>query len=88
MTFATASSLPSDEIRRAAMVSSNLGIVAGAALRGGSAALAEFQLQLFSPVTPMLAQVASDVDEALSAIADFAAFEWKMDGARSRFRSP
>jgi DNA ligase-1 len=80
--IAAASALPVDEIRRAAMVASGLGVVAEAALRGGSAALAEFQLRLFSPVTPMLAQVAVDVDEALELIGGSAVFEWKMDGAR------
>jgi DNA ligase-1 len=80
--IAAASSLRLVEIRRAAMYSNGLGAVADAALRGGSAALDRFQLQLFSPVTPMLAQVAADVDEALALIADAAALEWKMDGAR------
>jgi DNA ligase-1 len=35
-----------------------------------------------SPVAPMLAQTADDVDEALAALEGDVAFEWKMDGAR------
>jgi DNA ligase-1 len=80
--IAGATSLPVAEVRRAAMYAQSLGVVADAAVRGGSAALGQFQLQLFSPVTPMLAQVAVDVDEALGLLAGKAAFEWKMDGAR------
>jgi len=59
-----------------------LGAVAQAAMRHGAAALAQFQLELFSPVSPMLAQTAADVAEALEEIHGEAAFEWKMDGAR------
>jgi DNA ligase-1 len=56
---------------------------AGSAGRAaGAAGLAGFQLQLFSPVAPMLAQTAADVDEALSVLDGDVAFEWKMDGAR------
>jgi len=47
-----------------------------------AAALGDFQLRLFSPVAPMLAQTAADVDEALQSLHGEVAFEWKMDGAR------
>jgi DNA ligase 1 len=80
--IAAAAELPVAEVRRAAMYAKNLGKVAQAALRGGTAALAGFQLELFSPVSPMLAQTAADVGEALKEIHGEAAFEWKMDGAR------
>jgi len=80
--IAAASSIPAEEVRRAAMYAGSLGLVAAAALSGGSAALARFQLQLFAPVTPMLAQVAVDVDEALGLLAGAVSFECKMDGAR------
>jgi DNA ligase-1 len=82
--IAAAAELPVPEVRRAAMYAKGLGAVAQAALRGGAAgtaALAAFQLELFSPVSPMLAQTAADVGEALKEIRE-AAFEWKMDGAR------
>jgi len=83
--IAAAAELPVPEVRRAAMYAKNLGEVAQAALRGGTAgtaALGAFQLELFSPVSPMLAQTAADVGEALQEIHGDAAFEWKMDGAR------
>jgi DNA ligase-1 len=80
--IADASRLPALEIRRAAMYAGNLGHVAVAALTGGLAALGAFQLEVFSPVSPMLAQTAADVGEALRQLGGEAAFEWKMDGAR------
>ena len=80
--IAAAAELPAATVRRAAMYSKSLGIVAVAALREGSAALETFQLELFSPVSPMLAQTATDVAEALQEIRGAAAIEWKMDGAR------
>ena len=80
--IAAAAQLPAAQVRRAAMYSKSLGAVAQAALRQGAAALAQFQLELFSPVSPMLAQTAADVAEALEEIHGEAAFEWKMDGAR------
>ena len=80
--IAAAAELPVAEVRRAAMYSKSLGAVANTAMREGVAALAVFQLELFSPVSPMLAQTAVDVAEALQQIHGEAAFEWKMDGAR------
>jgi DNA ligase 1 len=80
--IAAAAALPVTTVRRAAMYSRSLGAVATAALREGALALEKFQLELFSPVSPMLAQTAVDVAEALQEIHGAAAFEWKMDGAR------
>ena len=79
--IAAAAHLPPASVRRAAMYGS-LGAVAKAALTGGTSALEGFQLELFSPVSPMLAQTATDTDEALEVQGGEAAFEWKMDGAR------
>ncbi len=80
--IAAASGAPVTEVRRAAMYSSSLGTVARVALLEGAAALGRFQLQLFAPVSPMLAQTAADVGEALKQLQGEVAFEWKMDGAR------
>jgi DNA ligase 1 len=80
--IAAAAGLPVVTVRRAAMYSKSLGAVAATALLEGAEALAKFQLELFSPVSPMLAQTAVDVAEALQEIHGAAAFEWKMDGAR------
>jgi DNA ligase-1 len=63
------------------MYSGNLGEVAQAALREGAAGLARFSLRLLSPVAPMLASPAGDVEEALERLGE-AAFEYKVDGAR------
>ena len=80
--IATAARVPIAAVRRAAMYSRDLGAVATAALLKGVDALGAFQLELFSPVSPMLAQTADDVEEALQKLRGEVAFEWKMDGAR------
>lgn len=80
--IAQASGRPASQIRRAAMYSGSLGRVGAAALTGAGDALDGFQLTLFAPVAPMLAQTASDVAAALHELGGEAAFEWKMDGAR------
>jgi ATP-dependent DNA ligase I len=78
---ARASGLPAGDVRQAAMYSGNVGIVARAALEEGAAGLARFSLKLLSPVAPMLASPAEDVEAALGRLGP-AAFEWKVDGAR------
>jgi DNA ligase-1 len=77
-----AAQLPVAEIRRAAMYSHSLGAVGRAALQHGVTALRKFQLSLFSPVSPMLAQTSANVADALKELHHDVAFEWKMDGAR------
>jgi len=74
--------VPLPELRRAAMYESNLGVIARTGLESGAAGLRQFQLQVMSPIVPMLAQTAEDVDEALQTLSGEVAFEWKMDGAR------
>jgi DNA ligase 1 len=78
---AEAARVPADAVRRAAMTTGNLGLVARAALEGGSAALAQYSIQLFRPVLPMLAGTAGDPAEALTVLGE-AALEFKVDGAR------
>src|SRR4029079_3444144 len=57
--IARAADLPADRVRRAAMMAGDLGTVARAALgESRESALAEYQLQLFRPVQPMLADSA------------------------------
>jgi DNA ligase 1 len=80
--IAAAAGLPAAQVRRAAMYSTSLGAVARAAVLEGATGLEQFQLELFSPVAPMLAQTAADVGEALEELRGDVAFEWKMDGAR------
>ena len=80
--IAAAAQVPVQQVRRAAMYSRDLGAVGQAAMAGGCAELARFQLELFVPVAPMLAQTSPDVATALTELGGEAAFEWKMDGAR------
>src|SRR5688500_8512104 len=80
--IAAAAELPVGEVRRAMMYWSRIVSVAESALREGSAGLAKCQLELLSPVAPMLAQTAADPADALQQLGGEAAFEWKMDGAR------
>ena len=78
---AKASGLASERVRRAAMLAGDIARVARAALEQGEAGLAQYDVQLFRPIQPMLAQSADDVPEALACIGE-AALEYKMDGAR------
>ena len=80
--IAAAADVPAPRVRQAAMYSNGLGPLARVALLDGAQALAAFQLELFKPASPMLAQTAADPAEALKELGGEAAFEWKMDGAR------
>ncbi len=80
--IAAAAALPVERVRSAAMYAKSLGAVASAALRQGVEGLDRFALELFSPISPMLAQTAADVGDALELLHGEVAFEWKMDGAR------
>jgi DNA ligase-1 len=77
-----AAGMPVAEVRRAAMYAKRLGAVARVALLHGIQALRQFQLQLFVPALPMLAQTAADAGEALRELGGAVEFEWKLDGAR------
>jgi DNA ligase-1 len=69
-------------VRRAAMMAGDLGTIAAAALGADrDTALAAYQLQLFRPVQPMLADSAPTVADAMTE-GDTVAVEWKIDGAR------
>lgn len=76
---AVAAALPKDLVRRAAMLSGDLGVTAQTALAGGD--LARIDLRAGVPVQPMLASSAPTVAEAVAA-AGPAAVEYKLDGAR------
>ncbi len=78
---ARASHCPVDRVRSAAMRAGNVAAVARAAMERGEAGLAEYGVQLFRPIQPMLAQTAEDVGEAVGEMGD-TALEYKMDGAR------
>lgn len=79
--IAKAAWLGVEQIRRAAMMAGDLSRVARAALESGAPGLAQFDIQLFRPIQPMLAQTADDVAGALGELGQ-AALEFKFDGAR------
>jgi DNA ligase-1 len=78
---ARAFSVEAAALRRAVMLAGTLPPVASALAEAGPAALARFDLQLFSPIQPMLADAAPDVDSAMAWLAA-PSFEYKLDGAR------
>ncbi|MFG6504314.1 ATP-dependent DNA ligase [Microbacterium sp. P05] len=69
------------EVRRAAMLTGDLGETAALALTGTPDALAEVGLVVGRPVMPMLAATAATVSEAVET-AGRASIEYKLDGAR------
>jgi DNA ligase 1 len=79
--IARGADVPTDEVRRAHMLSGDLGETARAAFEGGTPALHAVTLQPGRAVEPMLASPADDVADAL-AQTGAASVEWKLDGAR------
>ena len=78
---AAAAGLSAERVRRAAMLAGDLPAVARAALAEGEAGLGRFALKLFRPLSPMLAQPAEGVADALARLGE-GALEHKLDGAR------
>jgi len=78
---AAAAELPSDTVRRAAMVAGGIAAVAASALTDGAPGLSHYAIALFQPLAPMLAQPAEDIADAMARI-PMPALEWKLDGAR------
>ncbi len=74
--------MPHEVVRRASMLTGDIGEVAQIAQTKGTEAVAQLQLQIFRPIKPMLAQMADDVNDALEELKGKAAFEYKLDGAR------
>jgi DNA ligase-1 len=79
--IAKAASVPAALVRRAAMLSGDLGRTAAVALTDGEPGLRSVQLDVGRGVQPMLAAPAPDLESALSEVGT-AAVEWKLDGAR------
>lgn len=79
--IAAAAGIEATPVRRAVMLSGDLPAVAGVALTDGEQGLACFQLRVGTAVNAMLAQPAATVEDALGRL-EFAAFEFKLDGAR------
>ncbi|BDZ65518.1 hypothetical protein GCM10025877_24560 [Agromyces mangrovi Wang et al. 2018] len=79
--IARASDLPGETVRRAAMLSGDLGETARLALAGEPGAVAAVGLEVMRPVQPMLAATAASAALAIQAVGE-ASVEFKMDGAR------
>ncbi|WP_166874922.1 ATP-dependent DNA ligase [Salinibacterium sp. ZJ450] len=79
--IARAADRPSDVVRRAAMLSGDLGETARIALTGSEADLDSVGLVVGRPVLPMLAATAPSVSAALETTGE-ASVEYKLDGAR------
>jgi DNA ligase-1 len=79
--IAKAASVPGALVRRAAMLSGDLGRVALVALTEGEAGLHAIGLEVGRGVQPMLASGAPDIAAALADVG-LASVEWKLDGAR------
>jgi DNA ligase-1 len=78
---ARAASVPAPLVRRAAMLSGDLGRTAVVALTEGTGGLHAVGLEVGRGVLPMLAATAPDVSGALADVG-LASVEWKLDGAR------
>jgi DNA ligase-1 len=78
---ANAAEVPISVVRRAAMLSGDLGRTASLAMAEGREALEAVRLAVLQPIQPMLAASAADVTEALGHTGP-ASVEWKLDGAR------
>jgi ATP-dependent DNA ligase I len=79
--IAKAADVPITTVRRAAMLSGDLGATARLALTGGEDALRAVTLTVLHPVLPMLASTAPDTTTAIASAGE-SSVEWKLDGAR------
>ena len=79
--IARSASVPAPLVRRAAMLSGDLGRVAAIALDDGADGLRAVGLEVGCGILPMLASGAPDVATAIAEVGD-ASVEWKLDGAR------
>jgi DNA ligase-1 len=73
---------PLATVQKASMAMGDIGEVAAIAKTEGKTRLSQIGFRVFRPVKLMLAQVASDVAEALAEHGGKTAFEYKYDGAR------
>ena len=79
---AMAAQVKSSLVRRANMLTGDLGRTALIALTKGEEGLSSQTIQLFTPLKPMLAATSYDIEEILKEHGGRTAFEHKLDGAR------
>ncbi len=78
---AKAAGVPLALVRRALMLSGDLGATAEIALTSGEPELRQVGFEIFRPILPMLAATSADVAEAVSGF-EHSSVEWKLDGIR------
>jgi len=69
-------------VRRALMLTGDLGEVAGIAMTSGEEGLKRIGVKMFVPLKPMLAVMAYDISEVIDEHEGKMGFEYKFDGAR------
>jgi len=77
-----AASVKADLVRLAHMFTGDLGRTAAVAVLQGEPGLRALSLRLFTPVKPMMAEMAGDLQEILDEHGGETALEYKFDGAR------
>ena len=77
---ASAFSVPADAVRRAHLLTGDLGATSTIA-RGGAEQLAAVRLTVLRPIQPMLAATSGSVTDAITELGR-SSVEWKLDGAR------
>jgi len=80
--LAEAVGVPGDLVRRALMMTGDIGKVAEEAVLRGERGLMSLEATLFVPLKPMLASTAESPEEAIEDHGGRTAFEYKYDGAR------
>jgi DNA ligase-1 len=80
--IADASDADVQDVRRANMLLGDIGEVGRIALTEGASGLARVGLRLFTPIKPMLAEMADGLEEAIAEHGGKTALEYKLDGAR------
>ena len=85
--IANASSVSLEEIRRAYLLLGDISLVGKLALTEGHEAVRRVGVQLFVPIRPMLAEMATSIENVLKEHRGISAFEYKYDGARIQIHS-
>lgn len=80
--IAEASGVEAKLVRRALMLTGDLGKVAEISLTSGEEGLRGVRMRMFTPLKPMLASMSYDAGEVLEYFEGEASFEYKLDGAR------
>jgi DNA ligase-1 len=79
--IARAAGVPAEIVRRALMLSGDLGRSAEIAITEGEPGLRAIGFEIFRPILPMLASTAESIADAMAGF-DRSSVEWKLDGIR------